>query len=178
MNEERANDEREWVEDLAVKSRGRTAATGEPGFFAVGAGDRRADRLDGRGLHPADGTHGDAAVSGGRRSLAAFVVSGRRVARHRLLAVSLFSLCAGQRRAANESGFVRARRAYNAAHRAGQVFLHVGNAGQRHPAGTRRAFGASGRWHCFGAGTASRLALRASQELDPGGSGGGHCRRV
>ena len=40
-----------------------------------------------------------------------------------------------------------------ASHRAGQVFLHVGNACQRNPAGARRAFGSSwrGAWlRCLG----------------------------
>ena len=116
----------------------------------------------GRRLHPADRTHGDAPVSGGRRSVAACAVPGRGFARHRLPAVSLFSECARQRRAADEGCSVRARRPHHAAHRTRQVFLHFSNARQRNSAGTRRAFGASGRGHRFRARTPPRSAHRAS----------------
>ena len=172
------DDERMWVENVTVGSRSRTAATRGPDLSGFGAGDRRIDRVGGRRLHLADGTNGDAAVSGGWRAMAASAVSGRGLAGHRLLAVSLLSRCARQRSAADKGCAVRARRAHHAAHRAGQVFLHVGNARQRNPAGTRRAFGSSWWGHCFGTRTARRTAHRASKKPDSGGSGGGHCSRV
>ena len=50
-----------------------------------------ADRFGGGRFHLADGANGDAAVPGGWRSVATPAVSGRGLARHWLLAVSLFS---------------------------------------------------------------------------------------
>src|SRR5271157_1410944 len=74
----------------------------EPGLCGVGAGDRGADGVGGRRFHRADGTLGDAAISCWRRAVAEGAVSSRGLARHRLPAVSLFSLRAGQRRAADQ----------------------------------------------------------------------------
>jgi H+/Cl- antiporter ClcA len=78
------------VENLAVGSCGRTAATRGPGLFSFGAGDRRLDWVSGGRLHLADGTAGDAAVPGGRCSLATAAVPGRGLARHRFLLYRYF----------------------------------------------------------------------------------------
>ena len=56
-------------------------------------------------------------------------------------------------------------------------FFHLGDAGQRNPAGTRRAFGAGRRGNRFGVGTRPGPQHRASEEPDPGGCGSGHCSR-
>jgi chloride channel protein, CIC family len=46
------------------------------------------------------------------------------------------------------------------------------------PLGREGTFGSSWRGHCFRAGTLPRTAARASEGADPGGSGGSHCSRV
>src|SRR5882672_6321009 len=174
----RPDEERKLVENLAVGSGGRTAATRGPGLFGFGAGDRRIDGVSGRCFHPADGTTGDAVVPGGRCSVATAAVPGRGLVRHRLLAVSLLSQCTRQRRSADQGCAVCARRPHHAAHRARKVFLHIGNARQRNSAGTRRAFRPSWCGHCLRIGTGPRSAQRAGEEAHPGGSGGGHCSRI
>src|ERR1700675_117784 len=86
-----AEDERDLVENTAVASRGQTATTRRSDISGPCAGYRRPDRLGGGRFHPAHGTNGDAAVPGGWCSVATPAVSGRRLARHWVLAVSLFS---------------------------------------------------------------------------------------
>ena len=85
-------------------------ATREPGLSGAVPGDRRGDRPGGRRVHPADRAIGDAAVSRGRRAVAAPAVPGGRFARHRLSAVPFFSRRARQRRASDQGCAVRERR--------------------------------------------------------------------
>src|SRR5271155_1428518 len=56
-----------------------------------------------------------------------------RLAGDGLSALQIFSRRSRQRRAANESGAVRTRRLYFAGHRVREVFLHLGDAGERDP---------------------------------------------
>src|SRR5579863_1845647 len=93
FNDERRRPEyeRELVADYAVTSLGQAAAAGGSGISDPGAGDRRIDGPGSGRFHPADGTDGDAAVSGGRCALAASAVSGGGISWYRLPAVPLFS---------------------------------------------------------------------------------------
>src|SRR5664279_6518829 len=91
-------DERKWakyerglVENTAVTSLEQAATTRGSDISGSGARYRRPDRLGGRRFHRVDGTDWNATVSGWRCSVAAPAVSGRRLTRRWLLAVSLFS---------------------------------------------------------------------------------------
>ena len=86
------------------------------------------------------------------------------IAGHGLSAVPLFSVRAGQRRAANEGCAVCARRRDHASHDLWKILLHVSHAGQWNPPWARRTLCPGWRWHSLGAGAPLGTSLRASKE--------------
>src|SRR5208337_1654625 len=116
-------------------------------------------------------------VSGRRCSLATSVVSGRGLARNRLLAVSLFSLRARQRSTADQGCSLCTRRPYHPAYCTRKVLLHIGNSCQRNPAWARRTFGSSRCRHCFSARPLLGITSRKSESASAGRSGGSNCGR-
>jgi hypothetical protein len=165
------------VENPALTSGRKTPGTRGSSLPHPGAGDRRADWARGRRLHSAHRTHRDAPVSRRRCSLATSVVSGRGLARHRLLAVSLFSLRARQRSTADQGCSLCTRRPHHAAHRAWKVLLHFGNSRQRNPAWARRTFRSSWCRHCFSARPLLGITSRKSEGTFAGRRGGGNRSR-
>ena len=112
------------------------------------------------------------------RALAASPVPGRWFARHRLSALSFLPQCARQRRAPDQGRALCPRWPHHAAHRAGQVLLHLGDAGQRDSPRPRRSLRAGGRGHRLRAGTRAGPQHRAGEKPDPRRRGGGHCSRI
>ena len=90
-----------------------------------------------------------------------------------LFAVQVFSGCARQRRTANEGRTLCARRLHFDRYRAGQILLHIGDSGERHSIGPRRAVGASRRGTGVAAGPQAGAESGKSEGADSGRRCGG-----
>ena len=97
---------------------------------------------------------------------------------HGLPALAVFSRCAGQWRAADQSGAVCARRCDHRLHDARQIFLHRCNARERHPTGTRRTFRTSGRGNRIGSRSEAWATTGKREGADSHWRGCSHRRGV
>ena len=146
------------------------------GFSSFVAADWSAHRNGGGGVHCAHRTAGNAPLSGGQRRVEAGADTDSRLAGHGLSALPLFSQCARQRRAADESRPVCAGWIHLAAHRSGQVFLHGDDAGQRDSVGPRGAVRSGWCGNRLGARPRARIESGKGEGADSRRSGGRHCR--
>src|SRR5437879_3954386 len=144
------------------------------GVPAVDAADWRDGWVGGGGVHRDYRAVWGTAVSAGCGGVEKVSGSCRRVAGDGIPAVQIFSGCAGKRGAADEGGPLCTRGVHQFFHIAGKIFLYVGDTGERDSAWARRASGAGGRRHRFGAGTGAGVEAGESEgAIARGGCGGG-----